>query len=178
MTPPLNLSHCVCWSITQNTSKGRQSVSRNSVKQESTKGSSSTSEELHAPGATQASHQDVNSPTANIYRVSVVALACQMLSVAVRNNHESKPDDALHGVSLKCHEFVLLKQCFRPACELKLLPAAVLLPLSPDCTLTPFLWQYAFKEEQTTLNSEKDFLCWKKDLCCQRPPRAKQDLAI
>lgn len=109
MTPPLNLSHCVCWSITQNISKGRQSLSWNCVKQEGTKGSSSTTEELRDPGTTQASHRGVNSPTANIYRVTVVPLTCQMLSVVVRNNCEAKFEAALHGVSLKCHEFVLFK---------------------------------------------------------------------
>lgn len=170
----------LCLLVRNTEHQQRQTESHwNSVKQERTKGLSSTSEELCHPGATQASHRGGNSPTANIYTITVLPLACQMLSVVVRNNHESKPEAALQGVSLKCHGFVLLKQCFRPACQLKLSPAAVLHCFSPPhCTLTPFLWQYASTEERTTLNSEKDFLHWKKDICHKYPPRAKQDLAV
>lgn len=141
MAPPLHLSRCVCWSVTWHISKDRQSLSWDCMKQDRTKASASTAEELHNPGATQASHQGVNSPTPNTYRVTVVPLACQMLSEAVRNNHEDKPEPALHGVSLKHHEFVVLNQYFRPACKQTPLPAAVLhCFLPPHRTLTLRLW--------------------------------------
>lgn len=76
-----------------------------------------------------------------------------MLSGAVRNNHEDKTELALHGVSLKHHEFVVLEQNLGPAYKPTPLPAAVL-----HCFLLQFsgtMFFFFFKVEQIKLKSEK-----------------------
>ena len=84
MTPPLHLSRAVCWSVTWYISNDRQSLSWDCMKQDGSKASASATERLPDPGATQASHQGVNSHAQNIYRVTTaVPVTCQMLSVVV-----------------------------------------------------------------------------------------------
>lgn len=45
----------------------------------------------------------------------LTVITYRMLSVAVKSNHDDQPGPALHGISLKRHKSLVLKQCFRPA---------------------------------------------------------------
>lgn len=157
-------------------SKDRQSLRWDCMKQDEAKALGSSTEELHDPGATQASHQGVNSPTPNIYRVTFVPFTCQMLSGMLRNNHDDKTEPALHGVSLKPHEFVVLKLCFRPTC--KHLYQQQFYTYLLTAHLLHSFGSMLLKWNKLNSVQKKTHLQWKKDICRKYPVRAVQDLAI
>ena len=45
----------------------------------------------------------------------LIVITYQMLSVAVKSNHDDQPRPALHDISLKWYKSLVLKRCFRPA---------------------------------------------------------------